>query len=462
MEPQTESAPGVEAKGIPPLGQKTAIFCPADNAIYSPCTIHLYYYNHDKSPGFMKFGVLRESLYQTLRASMPLALATDMKQTSAENGGLTATLSEIPPYPSIVKYVDCERTIAQMAADGYSLASQPPVMTNCAAATNPLAGDALVAVDVVYLKDGVGLSFFASHAVVDLSSLVMIACEWGNVAKAMYAGRYAQYVHQAFDIDRARFWERVSAYSPGDALKTTRHFDERWAAEQHSSSLCAAQNNPFAIAGTQMHRIRISAKSVEALKRSRPADCQDISVGTLISAALWQAHTKAHPDQRHTYYGSSITIRADPQFANFCGNTSTMDYICDNPSYINALSTYEVARMIQRRIRAFTAGDFVHYVKSYSDATFASKLMALVSSSHRATLVTANVSRLPLYDIDFGYGRPCKFVCPKSIVANKFCLMAPQDADGGFEIYTRVPQETIEMVQEAELLSGHIEIVKYD
>ncbi|KAJ1793673.1 hypothetical protein LPJ59_004695 [Coemansia sp. RSA 2399] len=462
MEPQTESAPVVEAKGDPTLGQNTAVFCPADNAIYQQCTMHLYYHNHDRSPGFMDFDVLRESLYQTLRASMRLALATDMKQTSVENGGLTATLSDTPLYPSIARHVDHEHTIAKMAADGYSLASQPPVMTNCAAVANPLAGDALVAVDVVYLKDGVGLSFAASHAVTDLSSLVMVACEWGNVAKAMHTGRYAQYAYQAFDVDRARFWERVSACAPGDALKTTRDLEERWVAEQHSSPPCVAQKNPFVITETPMHRIRISAKSVVALKRSRPADCHDISVGALISAALWQAHTKAHPDQPHTYYGSSVTIRADPQFAGFCGNTSTVDYIRDDPAYINTLSAYEVARVIQRRIRAFTAGDFVHYVKCYSDATFAPKMAALVSSNHRATLVTVNVSRLPLYDIDFGYGRPCKFVCPKIIVAERFCIMAPQDADGGFEIYTRIPQETIEMVQETELLSGHIEIVKYE
>ncbi|KAJ1664463.1 hypothetical protein EV178_004075 [Coemansia sp. RSA 1646] len=460
---QAECTP-VENKGARSSGQKTVVFCPADNAIYPRCTIHLYYHNHDNRPDFMGLGILREALYRTLRVCMPLALATDMRQTSALNGGLTAKLSDDPPYPLITKHIDDKHTVAGMMANGFSLASQPPAIVNSVPVANPLAGDALVSVDIVYMTDGVGLSLAISHAVADLPSLVTLGREWGNVAKAMFADSHLQYGPQEFDIDRAGVWERLSAYSPGNSLETTKHLNERWAAEQHSLKAAGANEPKKTSDGSTplLHRLRISAESVDVLKKLRPAECRDISVGALVSAALWQSHTQAHPDQPYTYHGLSITIRADPQFAELCGNTATIDYMHEHPARISSLSIYEVARMIQHRIRNFTPGDFIHFVESYSDAKFVERLRAFVSSNHQATIVTVNTSRLPYYDIDFGFGRPCKLVCPKDMVPDNFCFMVPHDAQGGIDIYARIPQKTAEGMQKTELLSDHIEAEQYE
>ncbi|KAJ2660485.1 hypothetical protein IWW48_002949 [Coemansia sp. RSA 1200] len=442
------------------------VFCPADNAIYPRCTFHMYYRSNSNRPDFMDFHVLKESLYRTLCTCMPLALATDMKQTSFVHGGLTANLSSSPPYPLVIRHVDEEHTIADMVANGFSLESQPPSIVNSVAIANPLAGDALVAIDVAYMSDGVGLSMAFSHAIADLASMIMIGREWGNLAKAMLSDSHSQHKAQVFDIDRTSFWGKASLYSPGKlSLDTTQHLEARWAEEQQRTDDTGGTNQPKNTPGCNklpMHRLRISADSMEKLKELRPADCRNISVGALIAAVLWQSHTQAHPDQSYTYHGSSITIRADPQFAEFCGNTSTIDYTYNTPGHINTLDIYGVARIVQHRIRDFTAGDFVHYVETYSNPAFVAKPLAYVAANHEATIVTVNASRLPFYDIDFGYGRPCKFVCPVSMVSNHFCFMLPQEPHGGIEIYARVPVETIERVRRAEFLLGHVVVEHYE
>ncbi|KAJ2525439.1 hypothetical protein GGI11_000011 [Coemansia sp. RSA 2049] len=442
------------------------VFCPADNAIYPRCTFHMYYRNSSNRADFMDFDVLKESLYRTLRICMPLALATDMKQTSFVHGGLTANLSSSPPYPLVTRHVDEEHTIAEMVANGFSLESQPPSIVNSVAIANPLAGDALVSIDVAYMTDGVGLSMAFSHAIADLASMVMIGREWGNLARAMLSDSHSQHEVQVFDIDRTSFWDKASSYSPGKlSLGTTQHLEARWTEEQQRIDNAGGTNKSKNDPGCNklpMHRLRISADSVEKLKEQRPADCRGISVGALIAAVLWQSHTQAHPDQPYTYCGSSITIRADPQFAEFCGNTSTIDYTYNTPGHINTLDIYAVARIVQQRIRDFTVGDFVHYVETYSTPAFVANPLAYVAKNHEATIVTVNASRLPFYDIDFGYGRPCKFVCPVSMVSNHFCFMLPQEPHGGIEIYARVPVETIERVRRAEFLLGHVVVERYE
>ncbi|KAJ2559128.1 hypothetical protein EV175_000486 [Coemansia sp. RSA 1933] len=442
-------------------GQRTVEFCPADSAIYPRCTMQLYYHNKENHPGFMEFGVLKESLYQTLRNCMPIALATEMKRTSS--GGLTAVVHENPEYPQITRHEDREHSVAGMEAAGYSAESQPQALVGCAVMANPLAGDALVVVDVVYMMDGVGLSFAMSHALLDIVSLVMVSREWGCLARAMYLGttpgEHQRMQQKPLDTNREIFWQRVSADKPAESLKIMQHLDQRWKTEQASPGEIVGIMAPV----LPLYRIRISAKSVEALKNARPAEYRDISVSALLAAAMWQAHTQANADCQHTYLGLSLTVRTDKRFAEFCGNTAAMDYMHDDPAHINSMGIYDVARVVQRRIRGFTNGDFAQVVQNYSDVAFVEKLQRLILDDRRgqAMIAVVMISRLPCYDVDFGYGRPCKLMFAKGMTADRFCFMVPESPQGGIEVYVRISKKCIELMEKSDLLSGHIEAVEY-
>ncbi|KAJ2527033.1 hypothetical protein EV175_007589, partial [Coemansia sp. RSA 1933] len=86
--------------------------------------------------------------------------------------------------------------------------------------------------------DGVGLSFAMSHALLDIVSLVMVAREWGCLARAMYLGttpgEHQRMQQKPLDTNREVFWQRVSADKPAESLKTMQHLDQRWKTEQAS------------------------------------------------------------------------------------------------------------------------------------------------------------------------------------------------------------------------------------
>ncbi|PIA14515.1 hypothetical protein COEREDRAFT_82660 [Coemansia reversa NRRL 1564] len=146
-------------------GVETTVLCPADIAICPRCIVHYYYHNQKNLPGFMEFEVLRDSFYQTLRVCLPIALATNVQKRS-ENEGITLSVDHSKPnYPPVIKHVDTQCTIADMLRRDFAVESQPSAMSNSPQIVNPLNGDPLGVVDIVYMSDGVGISVALSHSV---------------------------------------------------------------------------------------------------------------------------------------------------------------------------------------------------------------------------------------------------------------------------------------------------------
>ncbi|KAJ2392515.1 hypothetical protein H4S02_000748 [Coemansia sp. RSA 2611] len=189
---------------------KRIVLCPADNAVMPRCMVHLYYHNADQQPGFMSFALLRDSFYHTLSTSLPLALATDMRMTSQAYGGLTvAAATTDSEYPPVTKHTDKQHTIANMMATNFALDTQPPAITSLPAVTNPLQGNALVTLDVVYLTDGVGLGLSFSHAVADMGAVAKFCQEWSQLAQSLYIDSVPMYMPTKLNTDRAWFWSQI-------------------------------------------------------------------------------------------------------------------------------------------------------------------------------------------------------------------------------------------------------------
>ncbi|KAI9502354.1 hypothetical protein GGI25_004751 [Coemansia spiralis] len=438
-------------------GKSTIVFCPADNAIFPRAMIHFYFHNPDETPDFMNFAVLKESFYKTLCTSMPLALATDMRQTSTKHGGLTATLSSIPDYPLVTKHVDNEHTVEKMIAKKFSLCSQPPAIVNVPSFANPLAGDPLVTLDIVYMCDGVGFALALSHAIADMPALITVVQEWSQMAKSMFNSNQQVYQSEKLDFDREWFWKSACAFPPGTFVDFDRHMDEVAAIAPGNDSVESEACHPH----TSVYRLSISPKSVETLRSTRPDGCKDISVAALITAILWQSHSLANPKSQYTYLGSSITIRSTPEFARFCGNTATMDYLYYESAQLNAMPIADISKAIQARNQSFSVGDFVRCVENYSECAYMERYSNVTDSKHAAKIIVINISRLPSYNVDFGYGAPVKFVYPAKSTPPGFCIILPHNKLGGMDIYANLTSSVIENIASAEFLNGHVEIMKY-
>ncbi|KAJ2242647.1 hypothetical protein GGH97_003836, partial [Coemansia sp. RSA 475] len=91
--------------------------------------------------------------------------------TAFTYGGLTASIVDDPPLPPISKHTDDTRTVRRMIDADFAPSTQPPVIFGIPIQCNPLVGDPLVTLDVVYMADGVGIGLTFSHAVTDMGGV---------------------------------------------------------------------------------------------------------------------------------------------------------------------------------------------------------------------------------------------------------------------------------------------------
>ncbi|KAJ2454731.1 hypothetical protein EV183_001315 [Coemansia sp. RSA 2336] len=387
--------------------------CPADYAVVPRCLLLLYFHNSIKDPHFMDFDTMRESFYKTLRAH-PLTLANDMQMTP---DGLVVSLgTDCPP---LNKHIDTQHTIAQMVADDF--ASQPAVMANVPTECQPT--DPWVACDLVYMEDGVGLAFSISHAVSDMGGLIRMAQEWAKAARSMPLAPCK------LNMDRQWFWSQLLQEPP---LAESMHRVEKISA----------------IGQEQLHvyRLSFSPHAIDVLKTRRQSAA--VSIGSFITAILWQAF--AHSRAGFVHLGLSLTTRTHPRYADYWGNTSAAKYVYQPAQDIANWPITDIANKVQEATRTFTPGEFLHIVNGYVEKT------AVVKNN----LIVSNISRLPFYDVDFGFGKPVKAVWPPSLPSG-VAILYPRSSDGGIDIYIKACESVIQRIRDDPLISDLVLVAEY-
>ncbi|KAJ2714698.1 hypothetical protein H4R19_001592 [Coemansia spiralis] len=448
------------------LTSSRAVLCPADAAVTPRCLIQFFYQNTAGDPRFMEFEILCESFYEALRSSMPLALATDMQLESLWSGGLTVSLDSEPKRPPVTRHIDSKCTVANMIEEGFSRASQPVALDSVPHFTNPLEGDALATLDVVYMADGVGLCLSFSHAAVDLGACVRFCQEWGARARSMYTlSGGAAYQPAELNTDRTWFWEAITAQPAQIEREFDKHIAELAAAaaaqEPEARETSAAQPNETGDINP-VYRIEISAAAVGEIGEARHKAAPGVTIPSLLSAVLWRAITQAHPAARYTYFGLSLTVRTNPQFAEYWGNTATMKYLYAETSAFAAMDIAAIARMVQACADEFTLAEFVHILESFTaNAEYSDTLARFVSSGRAPRLAISNISRAPAYSVDFGFGPPTKVCYPPSVPAG-LVIFFPSSKAGGIDIYLRASDAEIQQIASDSLLKDRIVTVAYD
>ncbi|KAJ2733598.1 hypothetical protein IW152_002968 [Coemansia sp. BCRC 34962] len=434
---------------------QTVGLCPADGAAHFPIMTPLYFEKPADAAGFMDFNVLRSSFYRTLTTCLPHALGTNFRSS---DGPLTPYLvtvnSAAPKLPLVTRHMDDECTIAAMRQSGFMPHVQPKAILceTAKVARNPLGGDPLVTLDIVYMSDGVGVLLVISHAIVDMGAYCRFIIEWGLVAKAVACGDSG--LPRELDTDRGEFWSLVSDCAESvPATEFERHLAELDAA--------GAEVPPAHLQQATIIRLGADPAAVAKLSLTRDRLCPGISVPNFISALLWRITGRASQSE-HAYFSASLTIRGDPRFSKYWGNTSTSNFIHVPRERLLGDSLVDVARRVQDSVREFSVANFARLIELFTakDSWYNRSLCKYVGAAGVARFSVVNISRsVPFYDIDFGWGRPVK-VMYQAVKIPGLCFFMPWSQDGGIEAIVCLSEPAINALFKDELILNHFDVVR--
>ncbi|KAJ2834930.1 hypothetical protein GGI24_000119 [Coemansia furcata] len=437
---------------------QTLGLCPADCAVQLPIIAPLYFENSsDSTPEFMDFDILKTSFYHTLATCLPHALGTNLrKPTDGSPMSFLVTVNPTTPkLPPVTRHVDDECTIAAMRQAGFLPHVQPKTILceMAKAVINPVGGDPLVALDVVYMSDGVGVLLMLSHGIVDMGAYCRFIVEWGLVAKVMACG--ANGVPRGMDTDREKFWAQVTESAV--PVSPTPF-------EEHLAELSAAGAEPTEAGKAPASLFILSADvaAVKKLAQTRDAMCPGISVPNFISALLMRVIASSYTESKYAYFSSSLTVRNNPLFSEYWGNTSTAKYTYAPRAQLLEEGVGGVARWIQDCVREFSAGDFAHILGLFAmdNSWYVHSLNKYVGEAGVPKLLAVNISRsIPFYDIDFGWGRPVKVVY-RSVCVPGLCFYMPQSRDGGIEVIICLAEVATNALLADELILSHFVVAK--
>ncbi|KAJ2741445.1 hypothetical protein GGI20_005185 [Coemansia sp. BCRC 34301] len=389
------------------------------------------------SSEFMNFDILKTSFHQTLTACLPHALGTNLRTST--DGDLAAPLlvtvnSAAPRLPVVTRHKDSECTIALMRASGFMPHVQPKALLERTAplTRNPMGGDPLATLDVVYMSDGVGVLLVLSHAVVDMAAYCRFCIEWGLATGAMRGKGAVAGVVRAMDTDRSRFWAQVSAHTPAaDPSPFEKHLEEFRKTNYQLQAEEAGDNTTVAF------RLSADVAGMARLAQTRDAECAGISVPNFVSALLWRIVARASSSAAEfAWFSASLTIRSQRQFADYWGNTATAKYIHAQTKAVAQGDLRLTAGLVQSCVRDFGVAEFARIVGLYAGSdggAFLRNVSELIGTPRVARLSVANISRIPFYSVDFGHGGPVK-VQYQTVRIPGLCFVMPQSADGGMEV----------------------------
>ncbi|KAJ1957971.1 hypothetical protein GGI12_004868 [Dipsacomyces acuminosporus] len=448
--------------------ETVVVLGPSDGAIFPRCIVQYYYQNTTNDPQFMKFETMRDSFRSAIHSCIPMLTGKPTDVTLSDQGTLKIVFDkESPVYPPVTKHIDSEHTVKAMVDANFSLSSQPQVMASSPPVLNPLAGDPLVMLDLVYMPDGVGFCLSFSHAITDYASAVMFVREWAKVAKSMFMDEVVPYQPLELDTDRAKYWttlEQEPKAEPSPFELHLKHLASEKQGKESAGVTAGAVANALRPSGnlTSQYRIDIPSDALRSLIEVKNDKFPGISINSLLLAIIWRAISAASPDSPYTYFAASLTVRGDKRFANYCGNTATMKYVHEDTRKLLSLDIGSAAQLVQASIRSFTLSEFVHITQLYnSGESYILNLQELVENNLAPRLMAATLSRLPMYNIDFGFGTPAKIVAPPMYPPG-FAMLFPSDAAGGMDIYINTSEKAIQLLEADDILKGRITAMKYD
>ncbi|KAJ1957958.1 hypothetical protein GGI12_004870 [Dipsacomyces acuminosporus] len=144
--------------------------------------------------------------------------------------------------------------------------------------------------------------------------------------------------------------------------------------------------------------------------------------------------------------------------SDYIGNCISPMPITIDSDEIESMPIVELAKHIKSHIRTLTRGAVAHLVKELANPdTDFYLLNAMITSKPESRLVLSNVSRLPFFDIDFGFGTPEAALWGNDDLGDTTIWMPLKD--GGIDIYLGIDEDMLAFFAKDQVITEYCEIV---
>ncbi|KAJ2744843.1 hypothetical protein GGI20_002652 [Coemansia sp. BCRC 34301] len=350
--------------------------------------------------------------------------------------------------------------VADIAAAHYDWATWPePLLSVCPIRPRTPEDLPLVHVIVTWHPDGLGLLVSIDHSVTDGVGMATLLAQWSALARNACLAHPVDFDHSGIYHDLL-----LAAQNPENGWFVD-FIDSLPLAEppglSDNPAICDSDPRaPQQIELALRRNTHVMHVTAEAMQRLAKDNGHQASVICLVYALMWQRYIAAlakgkdvGPDQqclinvihsarhvvgRPAYVGNAVC----PIYSR-----STLASLVDSPISV-------VANEVGGNMHSVTAPQWLAFAQMLGDPLRLAKFLTVFANPDALQLTVSNISRVPFFHVDFGFGPPSHATIYPMVVPG-FAMLLPLDIDGGLRIMWNLPSHVFH------LLKNDVELTRY-
>ncbi|KAJ1821849.1 hypothetical protein LPJ60_002365 [Coemansia sp. RSA 2675] len=363
---------------------------------------------------------------------------------------------------------DATVRVADIAAANYNWSLWPKELLSVCPVRPPY-GSApelpLVHVVVTWHPDGMGFLVSIDHSVADGVGLGTLLNQW---ASSMREGRILLPV----DSDHATVYqELVSSVKEPQGGWLIDYVDSLpevppAVGKDLEDSVAISHTNPRAPQQIELalrqnaHAMRVTPEAMQRLLDDSP---QPASAIRLVYALMWQR-----------YIAAMSTADSSPSQMCLINVIHSSRHLVDRPHYIgNAVcpvysqSTLDklmasplsaIATDIGQNMHAVTGSHWLAFTQMINDPVRQAKFYTIFANPSALQLSISNVSRVPFFGVDFGFGAPSHVTLYPMVIPG-FAVWLPLGPKGGLHVLWNLPEHIFNTLRHDAELTRYVEVL---
>ncbi|KAJ2756789.1 hypothetical protein GGI19_000593 [Coemansia pectinata] len=371
--------------------------------------------------------------------------------------------------PRYDEYNVTER-VADIAAAQYNWALWPKELLSVCPVRPPYGSTAelpLVHVVMTWHPDGMGFLVSIDHSVADGVGLGTLLNQWASIMRegqillpvdADHAAVYQDLVSSVKELQGGWFYDYVDSLP--EVVPTAvvgKELDENTAISDMDPR--APQQVEMALR-QNTHAMRVTPEAMQRLLDDSP---QPASAIRLAYALMWQR-----------YIAAMSTSANSPEQMCLVNVIHSSRHLVDRPCYIGnavcpvysqlalddllASPISAVANDIGQNMHAVTGSQWLAFAQMINDPVRQAKFYTVFANPSALQLTISNVSRVPYFGVDFGFGAPSHITLYPMVIPG-FAVWLPLSSEGGLHILWNLPEHVFNVLKQDSHLTRYVEVL---
>ncbi|KAJ2819278.1 hypothetical protein FBU31_005589 [Coemansia sp. 'formosensis'] len=419
-----------------------------------------------------------DSLRQKMSAPMRVAFYEAMShypimygELQRQDKGVRIVVSDDSQHALKPRYdeYDVTERVADIAAANYNWALWPKELLSVCP-MRPTYGSAaelpLVHVVMTWHPDGMGFLVSIDHSVIDGVGMGTLLNQWASIVRegrislpvdTDHVAVYQDLVSSVKDMQGDWFIDYVDSLPEVSAPVISKKTDDNLAFYEMDPR--SPRQVELAMRQTT-HSMRVTPEAMQRLLDDSP---QPASAIRLAYALMWQR-----------YIAAMSTSANSPDQMCLINVIHSSRHLVDRPYYIgNAVCpvysqralddlitspTRVVAQDIGRNMHAVTGSQWLAFTQMISDPVRQAKFYTVFANPSALQLTISNISRVPFFGVDFGFGAPCHATVYPMVIPG-FAVWLPLSPEGGLHIYWNLPEHVFNVLRQDPELTRYVEVL---